>query len=158
MDRGIWQTSVLAVTKSRAQLSNWTTWATIVNGVFVTPWTAARQTYLSFTISQSLLKLMSIELLMLSNRLILYCPLLLLPSIFPSIRVISRVSSSHQVVTVLELQLQHQSFQRIFRVESKFRYTYYWATELTDWFRKKLWELVIITVVKKMKDFPMPTQ
>ena len=51
------------------------------------PWTAARQAFLSFTISQSLLKFMSIELLMPSNHLILCCPLLLLPSIFPSIRV-----------------------------------------------------------------------
>ena len=52
----------------------------------VTPWTAARQALLSFTNSQSLLKLMSIELVMSSNHLILCCPLLL-PSIFPSIRV-----------------------------------------------------------------------
>ena len=56
---------------------------------FVTPWTAARQASLSFTISQSLLKLTSIELVMLSNHLILFRPLLLLPSIFPSIRVFS---------------------------------------------------------------------
>ena len=56
---------------------------------FATPWTAARQASLSFTISQSLLKLMSIESVMPSNHLILYCPLLLLPSIFPSIRVFS---------------------------------------------------------------------
>ena len=56
---------------------------------FVTPWTAARQASLSFIISQSLLKLMSIELLMPSNRLIL-CHLLLLPSVFPSIRVFSK--------------------------------------------------------------------
>ena len=54
-----------------------------------TPWTAAHQTSLSFTISQSLLKLMSIELVMPSNHLILCCPLLLPPSIFPSIRVFS---------------------------------------------------------------------
>ena len=54
--------------------------------LFVTLWTAARQASLSFTISQSLLKLMSIESLMLSNHLILCHPLLLLPSIFPSIR------------------------------------------------------------------------
>ena len=47
--------------------------------------------FLSFTISQSLLKLMSIELVMPSNHLILYHPLLLLPSIFPSIRVFSTV-------------------------------------------------------------------
>ena len=51
--------------------------------LFATPWTAAHQTSLSFTISQSLLKLMSIELVIPSNRLILCCPLLLLPSIFP---------------------------------------------------------------------------
>ena len=53
------------------------------------PWTAAHQASLSFTISQSLLKFMSIELLMLSNHLILCCPLCLLSSIFPSIRVFS---------------------------------------------------------------------
>ena len=57
--------------------------------LFAIPWTAARQASLSFTISQSLLKLMCIELVMLSNRLILCCPLLLLPSIFPSIRAFS---------------------------------------------------------------------
>ena len=51
-----------------------------------TPWTAARQASLSLIISQSLLKLMSIESGMPSNHLILCCPLLLLPSIFPSIR------------------------------------------------------------------------
>ena len=57
--------------------------------LFVTPWTAALQASLSFTISQSLLKFMSIELVMLSNHLILCCPLLFLPSIFLSIRVFS---------------------------------------------------------------------
>ena len=55
--------------------------------LFATPWTAAHQAYLSITNSQSLLKLMSIELVMLSNYLILCCPFLLLPSIFSSIRV-----------------------------------------------------------------------
>ena len=54
--------------------------------LFATPWTAAHQAYLSITNSQSLLKLMSIESVMPSNHLILYCPLLLLPSIFPSIK------------------------------------------------------------------------
>ena len=57
--------------------------------VFATPWTTARQASLSSTISRSLLKLMSIELVMPSNHLILCHPLLLLPSIFPSIRVFS---------------------------------------------------------------------
>ena len=54
--------------------------------LFVTPWTAACQASLSITNSQSLLKLMSIESVMPSNHLILYCPLLLLPWIFPSNR------------------------------------------------------------------------
>ena len=53
--------------------------------LFVTPWTAAHQASLSITNSQSLLKLMSIELVMPSNHLILCCPLLLLHSVFPSI-------------------------------------------------------------------------
>ena len=57
--------------------------------LFVTPWTAAHQASLSITNSRSLLNLMSIELVMPSNHLILCCPLLLLPSIFPSLRVFS---------------------------------------------------------------------
>ena len=56
------------------------------------PWTAAQQAYLSFTISRSLLKLISIESVMPSNHLILCHTLLLLPSIFPSIRVFSNES------------------------------------------------------------------
>ena len=60
--------------------------------LFVTPCTTAHQASLSFTISLSLLKLMSIKLVMLSNHLILCCPLLLLPSIFPTIRVFSNES------------------------------------------------------------------
>ena len=79
------------------------------------PWTASHQASLSFTISWRVLKLMSIESVMPSNHLILCCPLLLLPSVFPSIRVSSNDSSSHYVAKVLKLQLQHQSFQWIFR-------------------------------------------
>ena len=60
---------------------------------FVTLWTAAHQASLSFTISQSLLKLMSIESVMPSNHFILCHPLLLLPSIFPSIKVFSNESA-----------------------------------------------------------------
>ena len=59
---------------------------------FATPWTAACQASLSITNSQSLLKLISIELVMPSNHLILCCLLLLLPSIFPSIRIFSNES------------------------------------------------------------------
>ena len=76
-----------------------------------TPWTAACQASLSITNSRSLLKLMSIESVMPSNHLILCRPLLLPPSIFPSITYIPAslhhfpVSSSHQVAKVLEFQL-----------------------------------------------------
>ena len=61
--------------------------------LFATPWIAACQAPLSITKSRSLLKLMSIELVMTSSHLILYHPLLLLPSIFPSIRVFSSQSA-----------------------------------------------------------------
>ena len=63
--------------------------------LFVIPWTAACQTSLAITNSQSPLKLMSIRSLMPSNQLILCCPLLLLPSIFPTIRVFSNESALH---------------------------------------------------------------
>ena len=63
--------------------------------LFETPWTTAYQASLSITNSLSLLKLLSIELVMPSNHLILYHPLLLLPSIFPSIRVFSNESALH---------------------------------------------------------------
>jgi len=85
--------------------------------LLATLWTVARQAPLSFTISLSLLKFMSIESV--SNHLILCCPFLLLSSIFPSMRdesLFQWVGSSHQVAEVLKLQLQHQFFQWIFRV------------------------------------------
>ena len=65
----------------------------VVSDSFVTPWTAAHQASLSITNTRSLPKLMSIESMMLSNHLILGHPLLLLPSIFPSIRVFSNESA-----------------------------------------------------------------
>ena len=84
----------------RQILYYWTTREVQVKGIWLlfsssvvsdsaTPWTAARQASLSFTISLSFLKLMPIESVMPSNHLILCCPLLLQPSIFPSIRVFS---------------------------------------------------------------------
>ena len=63
--------------------------------LFATPWTAALQASLSITNSRSLLKLMSIESVIPSNDFILCCPLLLLPSIFPSMRVFSSESVLH---------------------------------------------------------------
>ena len=75
------------------------------------PWTAAHQASQSITNFRSLLKLMSIELVMPSNRLVL-CRLLIPPSIFPSIRVFSSESVLHiRWPKVLEVQLQHQTFQ-----------------------------------------------
>ena len=80
--------------------------------IFATPWTAAHQASLSFTNSQSLLKLMSTELVMLSS------PSHPLPPSFPFAINLSqhqglfqRVSSLHEMAKVLEFQLQHQSFQ-----------------------------------------------
>ena len=86
--------------------------------LFEIPWAAACKVSLSITNSQSLLKLKSIELLMPSNHLILCHLLLLLPSIFPRIRVFSSESVFHiRWPKVLEFQLQHQSFQWIFRTD-----------------------------------------
>ena len=85
--------------------------------LFVTPWTAARQASLSITNSWSLMKLMSIESVMPSNHLNLCCPLLLPPSVFPSIRIFPSES-------VLRIRWPKywsfgfsMSFQRIFRTD-----------------------------------------
>ena len=107
--------------------------------LFATPWTAAHQASRSFTISWSLLKLMSIELVMPSNHLILCCPLLLLSSIYPSIRVFSNESASHPVAKVSELQLQHQFSPWIFRVDF-----------LLDWL---VWRSNILVVQGTLKSF-----
>ena len=73
--------------------------------LFATPWTAARQASLSITNSQSLLKLMSIEWVMPSNHLLLCHPLLLLPSIFPGIRVFS--SQDHRLEETKKQSPEH---------------------------------------------------
>ena len=84
--------------------------------LFASPWIAACQASLSISNSWSLLKFMSIQSVMTSNHLILCRLLVLPPSIFPFNQgLLQWVSSSHQVTKVLEFQLQHQSFQRIFR-------------------------------------------
>ena len=84
MDRGAWRLQSISSVQSLSRVR-----------FFATPWTAAHQASLSTTNSQSLLKFMSIEPLVPSNHLILCCPLLLLPSIFPNIRVFSKESALH---------------------------------------------------------------
>ena len=80
--------------------------------LFATPWTAARHASLCITNAQSLPKLMSIESVMPSNQLILCRPLLLLPSIFPRIRVSSNESVLHiRWLKYWSFSFQHQSFQ-----------------------------------------------
>ena len=111
-----WPTVNTAVNQGSVQFSS--IQLLIYVWLFVTSWIAAHQTILSITNPRSLLKLMSIESVMPSNHLILCRPLLFLPSIFPSIRVFFQwVSSLHQMAKVLEFQLQHQSFQWIFRTD-----------------------------------------
>ena len=107
--------------------------------LFETPWTAACQASLSFTISWSLLKLMSTESVIPSHHLILYRPLLLLPSIFPSISLFRWASYLHQVVKVLELQLQHQSFQWIFRTYIQYFITQTWKLPQKLWNYASSW-------------------
>ena len=82
----------MGVTKSQIWLGSSVQFSRSVVSYSATPWTAARQAFLSITHSRSLLKLMSIGSVMPSNHLILFRPLLLLPSIFPSIRVLSNES------------------------------------------------------------------
>ena len=89
------QLKTVLITEPQDRLFSWTQFSCSVVSDSATPWTAARQTSLSITSSRSLPKLMSIESVMPSNHLILCCPLLLLPSIFPSIRVFSNESALH---------------------------------------------------------------
>ena len=80
--------------------------------LFVTPWTAAHQALLSSTISWSLFTVMSTELVMLPNHLILCRPLLFFAFSFSQHQgLFQSAGSSHQVAKALELQIQHQSFQ-----------------------------------------------
>ena len=86
--------------------------------LFVTPWTAEHQASQTFIISQSSLKFMSIESVMVSKIISSSATSpLLLPSIFPASGLFPWVGCSHQVAKVLKLQLQHQYFQWIFRID-----------------------------------------
>ena len=82
--------------------------------LFATPWTIAHQATVSFTVSQGLLKFMSIESVMLSHPL---PPSSFAFNLYQHQSLLQWVGSSHQEAKVLELQLQHQSFQWIFRVD-----------------------------------------
>ena len=97
------------------ELATWVQFSSIQSlsrvQLFVTPWTAACQASLSNINSQSLLKVLSTESVMPSKHLILCHPLLLLPSIFPSIRVFSNESVLHIRLPKYWFQHQHQSFQ-----------------------------------------------
>ena len=84
--------------------------------LFATPWTAACQSSLSFTVSLSFLRLMSIESVMPSDSHPLSLPSPPALNLSQHQGLFQWVGSSHQVAKVLELQLQHQSFQWIFRV------------------------------------------
>ena len=120
MDRGAWWDTVHGIAKNQTWLSDL---LLLLFSRSVMPDSLQphglqhSQASLSFTISWSLLKSMSIELVMPSNHLLLCHPLFLLPSIFPNTKIFSKwVRSLHQVAKVLELQLQHQSFQWILRI------------------------------------------
>ena len=91
--KGVWQGYILLLCLFNLH-AEWFSSVQLLSRVrlFATPWTAARQASLSTTNSRSLLRLMAIESVMLANRIILCHPLLLPPSIFPSIRVFSHES------------------------------------------------------------------
>ena len=130
-----------------------------------TLWTEACQLFLSFTISQSLLLLMFIELMMPSNHLILYCPLLLLPSIFPSIRVFSMSwlftsggqtigDSASALASVLPMNIQGWfplKWTGLISLLSKLYWR--WFTNINVLFdfwvvhKQRYWEEIIITVI-----------
>ena len=95
--------------------------------LFVNPWTAACQASLSFTISQRLLKLMSIELVMPSRHLGLSSPSSPAFNLSQHQSLFQSVGYLHQVAKVLELQLQYQYFQWVFRVD-------WLISSKTDWF------------------------
>ena len=107
--------------------------------LFATPWTAAHEACLSLTISWSFLKLMFIILVVSSNHLILRLPLLLLPSIFPSIRVFSNESAIH------------------IRWPKYWRYSISHSQEYSDWFPLRLTSLISLLSKGLTKDFQLFT-
>ena len=112
MDREAWRAAIHGATKSQTRLSNWTHVQ-----LFVTPWTEACQASLSLTISRSLPNFMPFASVLPSSYLILWCPLLSALNLSQHRGLFQWVSFSHQMTKILEFQLQHQSFQWIFRKE-----------------------------------------
>ena len=142
---GILKYCVKTCHKSSVQFSS-----SVCVWLFVTPWTVECQASLSITNSQSLLKLMSIELVMPSNHLIL-CPLLLLPSIFPSIRVFSNesvlrirwpkywsfifsIGSSNKYSGLISfrIDLQSKGLSRVFS-NTTVQWHQFFGTQLSSW-------------------------
>jgi len=95
--------------------------------LLVTPPTATRQAPLSPTISWSLLKFMSIESVMLSNHLVLCCPLLLLPSIFPSIRVAPITKNPHLLLFYRTIYFKVLYFILFICFHDRITIYYYWS-------------------------------
>ena len=118
--------------------------------LFVTPWTVAWQTSLSFAISKSLLKLMSTESVMPPNHLILCHPLLLLPSIFPCISVFSNESA-------LRIRWpDYWSFSFTIRPSNEYSGLISFRTELISlisWLSKGLWKVFSNTTFQKDQFF-----
>ena len=120
--------------------------------IFAAPWTAACQASLSITISWNLLKLMSIELVMPSNHLIFCCPLLLLPSIFPSISVFSFFFFKHIFILFFNLQycIGFAIYQHNNESVLHIRWPNYWSSasasvlpmNIQDWFPLRLTDLI----------------
>ena len=112
------------------------------------PWTATHQAALPFTISWSLLKLMSIELVMLSNHLIFYHPLFLLPSIFPSIRVFTMsqffASGGQSIGAPASASVLPMTIQDWFPLG---------LTGLNSLMSKGLWRVLLINTVRKHQFF-----
>ena len=103
--------------------------------LFVTPWTAACQASLSFTSSWSLLRLISIELMMPSNHLVLYHPLLLLPSNFPSIRIFSNELALHIHKSAVDFlrQVLRPNFSRVFFPSTTIQKHQFFGAQLSLW-------------------------
>ena len=108
--------------------------------LFETLWTAACQASLSFTSSWSLLRLISIELMMPFNHLVLYHPLLLLPSNFPSIRIFSNELALHIHKSAADFlrQVLRPNFSRVFFPSTTIQKHQFFGAQLSLWFNSNI--------------------